>query len=211
MKIRPVYVAAFALAFSQLSFGDISTASNGSASTCSNLSTDMPGDTYTPFSCTLYNDAPTYTIDLTPLMTYGGASLYDNLVGPGYVVEINGDPTMLNDDSTGLLNESLWAAVLYWPADQDAGTASDALTVYFPGDFPSVSTVLDFDQNIYGPTDDSEFFIETTGDDTVYAPGSNSYETITPEPASPRFLLGVCLAIMAGVILNRRRRAQNRS
>jgi hypothetical protein len=87
---------------------------------------------------------------LTPVLTSGGAQLSDNLVGAGYEVVINGDPNTLADDNTGLFNQALWSTVLYWRGDQDAGTASDSLTVYWPGTFPTVSTVQNFDQSIYG-------------------------------------------------------------
>ena len=211
MKTRALFFIALALALAQTSFGDISPANNGSISSCANLPTSpitIQGTVYTQFDCSLYHDVSSYTIDLTPLMEQDGASLYDNLVGPGYVVVINGDPNTLPDDGTGLLNQNLWEAVLYWPGDQDAGTASDSLTVYWPGAlaFPTVSTVLNFDDNLYGPPD-SAFFIQSTGAETVYA-ATNEYDIYnTPEP-STMLLLGFELALLGGVVLRRRRGAR---
>ena len=101
------------------------------------------------FTCTLYNDASTYTIDLTPFMTQGGASLSDNVVGAGYVVVMNGDPLTVSNNDTNeaaLYNQSLWAAVLFWPGDQYAGAASNSLTVYWPGAFPSATDVKTLNQ-----------------------------------------------------------------
>jgi hypothetical protein len=169
------------------------------ASGCSNQPgspTDVAGTLYTQFTCTLYNDASTYTINLTPFMTQGGANLSDNLVGAGYVVLMNCDPlTVSNNDNNdaALYNESLWVAVLYWPGDQDAGTASDALTVYWQGAFPSATVVQNFDENLYGPGYDSEFFVQSTGSETVYTPGANEYDVIaTPLPAAlPLFATGL--------------------
>jgi hypothetical protein len=201
-----------ALALAQTSFGDTSTANNGSISSCTNLPsspTNVFGTLYTQFDCSLYNDVSSYTIDLTPLMEEGGANLYDNLVGPGYTVVINGDPNTLPDDNTGLFNTSLWEAVLFWPGDQDAGTASDSLTVYWPGAgaFPTVSDVQTLDYSLYGTGNDPEFFVQSTGAETVYAPGRNEYDVYVPEPGV-MLLLGFQLALAGGVILKMRRGAR---
>src|ERR1039458_8242664 len=152
MKFRVLALVAFALAFPYTSFAGTVSA-GGTSSTCTNTSsspTNVQDTLYTAFTCSLYNDASshTYTFDLTPLMEEGGASLYDNLVGAGYVVVINADPITVSSNDTNdaaLYDESLWAAVLYWPGDQDAGTASDSLTVYWPSAFPSASLVQAFD------------------------------------------------------------------
>ena len=182
------------------------------ASGCSNQSgspTNDGGTLYTQFTCTLYNDASTYTIDLTPYITQGGANFYDNLVGAGYVVVMNGDPsTVSNNDANdaALFNESLWVAVLYWPGDQDAGYGSDALTVYWQGAFPSATTVQTFDDNLYGPGADSYFFVQSTGSETIYGPNANNeYDVIvTPLPAAfPLFATG---AGMIGLLARRRKK-----
>jgi hypothetical protein len=210
MKIRALLFIALALALAQTSFGDVSTANNGSISSCANLPTSPTSVDYvlyTQFDCSLYNDVSSYTINLTSLMEEGGANLFDNVVGAGYVVVINGDPNVLDDDNTGLFNQSLWAAVLFWPGDQDAGTASDSLTVYWPGAFPTVSDVQTLDYSLYGTGDDPEFFVQSTGAVTVYAPAAyDEYDIITPEPGV-MLLLCFDLAMLGGVVLRMRRRA----
>src|ERR1039458_7418167 len=102
MKFRVLALVAFALAFPYTSFAGTVSA-GGTSSTCTNTSSSPANGTlYTAFTCSLYNDASshTYTFDLTPLMEEGGASLYDNLVGPGYVVVINADPITLSSNDT---------------------------------------------------------------------------------------------------------------
>ena len=200
---------ALSLACTQTIFADIASANNGSASSCANTPsspiTDPLGTLHTAFTCTLYNDASSYSIPLTALMTEGGANLSDNVAGAGYVVVINGDPNTLADDNTGLFDENLWVSVLFWPGDQDAGTASDSLTVYWPGTFPAASDVQSFDENLYGTGVDPEFFVQYTGAETVYAPGSYEYDVFvsTPEPAAMT-LLASCLALLGGLALRRR-------
>jgi hypothetical protein len=113
---------------------------------------------------------------------------------------------LLSDDSSGLWNPSLWAAVLYWPGDQDAGTASDSLTVYYAGNsgFPTVGDVQTFEDNLYGggPGVDQYFFVQS-GNPAVYEPGSNDYDIYpTPEPSS-LLLLGTGLLGMAVVVFRK--------
>jgi hypothetical protein len=160
-------------------------------------------DYYVQFTCNLYPSATATTIDLIPNLTYDGAlSPNPNSLGAGYTVVINGDPTLLSDDDYGLWNQSLWDAVLYWPGDLYAGYGSDSLTVYYAGNsgFPSVSTVEDFDQSLYGagPDYDPYFFVQS-GNPAVYAPGNDTYNVYpvsVPEPASVLFL-GLCLPVLA--------------
>src|ERR1039458_836386 len=163
---------------------------SANVSSCANRSTSpvtgSDGILYTQFVCSLYYDASSNTIDLTSVMTQGGANLLDNTVGAGYLVVINGDPTTLADNSTGLLNQNLWAAVLFWPGDQWAGSASDSLTMYWPGTFPTTTDVLNLDDSLYPGNPDSAFFVQSTPPETVYAPdgvgGDHEYHVFTPEP-----------------------------
>lgn len=171
------------------------------------------GDFYGTFSCTLYSSPSTYTINLIPYLTDGGNfNLYEgfivNPLSDGYEVIINGDPNALPDDGTGLLNQNLWQAVLFFNNDINGGTASDELTMYFAGSFPSVATVLGFDQTAYPGNADSAFFIQATGNDTVYAPSANSYKVIvaTPEPSS--FLLFATGLTVMGAFAQRKRLAE---
>jgi hypothetical protein len=205
MRIRALLFIALALAFTQMSFADISYADHG-ISSCANLPSSPANIASTgiaQFACSLYNDVSSYTIDLTNVMTQDGADFNSNLLGPGYVVVINGDPGTLPDDSTGLLNQNLWEAVLYWPGDQDVGTASDSLTMYWPGAFPAFSTIQTLDDSLYGGPD-SSFFIQSTGAVTEYAPDDGHlYDVIlTPEPGAI-LMLGAVLLTLAGGIRRR--------
>ena len=165
---------------------------------------------FTQFTCNLYDNG-TYDnfIDLTPFETQGGALLSDNAVGAGFLVVINGDPTTLSDDSTGLWNQSLWQTVLYFVGDQGSGYTSDVLWVYWqPKYFPSVAGVQSYDQNRYGTTSDSSFFVQYQPGQTVVALDANhTYDlNYTPEPSS-MVLLGSSLVLLGGAVLRRRRTA----
>ena len=173
--------------------------------------TNSGGTLYTQFTCSLYNDASSYSIDLTPLMTQDGALLSDNVVGAGYVIVLNGDPLVVSAGDTNeaaLFNQSLWEAVLFWPGDQNAGQTSDSLTVYWPTAFPAASVVQTFDENLYG-LPDSAFFVQSMGSETVYAPYApgigNEYDIYVPEPSSLS-LFGAALLSLAGFAAYRRRK-----
>jgi len=202
-----------ALALAQTSFADTSLASSG-ASSCTNdpSSPYLAADDVTliaDFTCSLYDDASSYTINLAPLMNQDGGIYYDNsVVTPGYAVIIQGDPLAISDndaDEDALYNESLWEAVLYFPGGPDAGTASDSLIVYWPGAFPDASVVQSFDETEYAGDGipDSGFFTEATGSETVYLPYVDEYDVYVPEPGTmPMLVIG--LAFLGVVALKRR-------
>jgi hypothetical protein len=205
MKASILTALLLAMAVPQRSLADpASGCTNGNGSNY----VDGLGDTLVAFTCSLYQSSGNTTIDLTPNLTYDGADYYTNLVGAGYVVDINGNPNSLSDDSGGLWNQSLWAAVLYWPGDQYGGYASDSLTVYWAGNtgFPAVSDVETFDENLsafYGGIPDSEFFVQSSYPETVYSAQANEYDLYpTPEPSS-LFLLGTGLFGLAVVVLRK--------
>jgi hypothetical protein len=88
------------------------------------------------------------------------------------------------------------------------GTGSDELTMYWAGAFPTVATVINYDQNEYAGDGfpDSDFFEQSTGSSTIYGSYPNSYDVLdlsaTPEPSS--FLLfGTGLAMLGGLLLRR--------
>jgi hypothetical protein len=206
-KIRALLFIALALAISPMSFG-ASVSAFGTSSSCTS---GPPNDIYRSFTCQLYNDASSYSFDLTPLLTEGGADINDNALGAGYAVAIIGDPGTLADDITGLLNQSLWAAVLYWQPDPSLwdGVGSHSLTVFWNGDpsFPTVSEVMTLDGSLYYPTGfvDSDFFVQYTPPETVYAVDPNEYDIYTtPEPAG--LILPGSGIVGLGLMLLRRRR-----
>jgi len=214
MRIRALLFIAIALVLAQTSFGATVAASAG-ISSCTNFPGapfNIGGTLYAYFDCSLYSDVASYSFNLTPLMTDGGAALSDNVVGSAYFVVINGNPSTMTDDGgpNGLYNENLWETALYWPGDQGGGFASDTLDVYWTGAFPAASTVQSYDQALYGVGIDSDFFIQYTPPETVYQPCgpgcSDEYDVYLPEPGTI-LLLGSGLAMLGGVVLKRRRAA----
>jgi len=213
------------LAVLALGIMGVAAPANATISSCANnpgSPVNVDGTLYTQFTCSLYNDASSYSIDLTPVMTQGGANLFDNLVGPGYLVVMNGDPNVVSagdSNDAALFNQSLWDAVLFWPGDQDAGTASDSLSVYWPTAFPLATDVLASDESLQASylslydlsVPISAFFVQSTGYETVYAPnpdglnGGNVYDVFVPEPSSLS-LFGAGLLSFFGFAAYRRRK-----
>ena len=184
-------------------------------SSCANNpgSPTIVGGVLTPyFTCNLYDTGGTTTINLTPYMTQGGASIIDNSAGAGYGVIINGNPATLSDDANGLFNTSLWVAVLYFPIDQPFN-GSDTLIVYWPGSgFPSGATVQSLNRALYPKTPDAGFFTQLAGPETILGAGSTeqfnvflSVPAATPEPSS-LVLLSSGIAGLALLIGIRRQR-----
>ena len=206
------------LAVLALGIMGVAAPANATTSSCANQpgspTTDGLGDLINSFTCSLYyNDASSYSIDLTPLLTQGGADLFTNLLQPGYIVVMNGDPNVVSVGDTvdaALYNQSLWDVVLFWPGDQNGGYGSGSVSVYGSTAYPAASVVQTFDENIFGPGSDSAFFVESTGFETVYAPGADVYDIFTaatsvPEP-STLSLFGAGLLGFAGFALYRRRK-----
>jgi hypothetical protein len=193
-RIKLIAPVLFGLAFSQASFA-------GVVNTCGNVGSPVGG--YVTISCNLaYNGTPN-TFDLSGLLTQGGANLDANELGAAYTVLINGNPSTLADNSTGLGNQSLWEAVLYNPSDPSNVGYSDTLDVYWPGDFPSFKAIQTLDETL-GP--DAAFFVQATGTNTVIGAGSNDVFNITtqaqsvqpaatPEPASFTLLASGILSL----------------
>ncbi len=177
------------------------------------------------FTCSFYPSATSYTISLYNGLTANGTvNLVDlgpptgtvivSPVTPGYAVVINGNPALLADNSSGgvptggsgLWDQSLWAAVLYFPGDTNEGTGSDEVTVYYAGvpDFPSAATVDAIDyagEPSPGYFPDSVFFVQS-GDPAVYGVGDVYDIYPTPEPSS-LFLLGTGLLGLAVVVFRK--------
>ena len=221
MRIRVSFLIALALVLAQASFGATVAASAGSSS-CANQSGapfDIGGTLYAYFTCSLYNDANSYTIPLTSLMTETGtagtAQLSDNVAAAGYFV--------VSNNLSQLFNQSFWQTVLYFPGTLEGGYSAESLSVYWPGAFPSAAVVQGFNGLVEayyaGPPNfvtvqDSDFFIQAgAGYETVYQPNgpctdgpcSDEYDIYsTPEPGTI-VLLGSSLALLCGVVLRRRR------
>jgi hypothetical protein len=180
--IKMFALAALALAFAPASFAATSGCTDNANSPITYGTTQ-----YAYFTCSLYDTAPTQNLNLDSVLTQGGTLplVPNNLLPAGYLVVINGNPATLS--TTSLYNESLWEAVLYFPGDYASGTQSDLLTVYYPGAFPSASTVQTLDESLYGAGNDAENFVQATGTETV-AGGNGSpgtYDIYTPAAATP--------------------------
>jgi hypothetical protein len=143
------------------------------------------------FTCNLYNTGGSYSIDLTPFITQGGADLAANSPGAGYLVIINGNPATIsanNTNPTALFNTSLWDTVLFFTPNVLNGTESSLLTVYWPGSFPSATTVRTLDEALYSSfgTPDTAFFAQATFPSTSVAGGAfNVFLDPVTTPAVP--------------------------
>lgn len=192
--VKFLSLAVFALSLVQKGFAD-------PLNSCFNVG--IPVEGIVSITCNLaYNGSPN-TFDLSSLMTQSGSALSNNDYVSNYTVLINGNPSTLADDSTGLFNQSLWQAVLFFPGnDPDGIVFSDTLQVFWPGSFPSASTVQSYNTSIFGGFSgfkDSAFFVQSTGLTTSIGTGTPDVFNITvapsatPEPSS--------LALMATGIM----------
>jgi hypothetical protein len=181
-----------ALAFSQISLAaPVSGCTDNAGSP-----TLVSGQLINYFTCSIYNTGTTTTLNLTSVLTNGGANLLTNAPGAGYAVIITGNPlTISNNDlnEAALYNQSLWDAVLFFPGDLAGGTESDTLTVYWPGSFPAASTVQSVDEGLYAQfgIKDSRYFTQAVFPETIIDPsGPQTYDVFlstpaaTPEPGS---------------------------
>lgn len=201
-------IGVFAVIVSGLAFAQ--TAIAAPINTCVDVGVPVGG--IVDIQCTVYSNGSPDTFNLQPLMTQGGALLSNNDYGAAYYPVINADPTTLADNSSGLWNQSLWQAVIYFAGgDPDGAFFSDSLQVFWPGAFPTMSTIQSLDLASYtffnggsatGYTDLSAF-IEATGSTTVVQ-GPNGAITLitTPEPSSIVLMLSGMLGL--GLLVGRK-------
>jgi hypothetical protein len=219
LKPRFLAVALFGALSCQLSLAD---------STCANVGTPVNG--IASFTCNFFYNQPTTTFNLLPLMTQNGAPLSLNDFVTGYTVVINGNPSTLADNATGLFNTNLWEAVLFKPGgDPDGPLFSDMLTVYWPGSFPAnlANSVQTLNQSVFGALpgfSDRDFFVQATGSETVIgantpvvlniftSPAFNNgpVASATPEPASIT-LIATGLIGLGGCLRSRFTTGKNRA
>jgi hypothetical protein len=209
-KFRLLALAVVATLSSQAAFAD-------PLSSCANTAGSpqtVNGVLLTTFTCDIYHNAPTETISLVPYLTQGGATLANNNVSAGYEVIIDGDPLAISANNTNvsaLYNPALWEAVLFFPGDLDSGFASDTLTVYWPGAFPSATTVRSVDEGLYSQfgVPDTLFFRQAAFPVTNVEGSFNVHLTSTstvPEPNS--WVLAISGVLGLGLFAGARRFTQ---
>jgi hypothetical protein len=156
---------------------------------------DGSGGYVTGFDCNFYHQATGYPFNLTPFITFGGASLGENELTPGYVVWT----TNASDVATQTLNNP---GSIMDVLDFDAnlgGNFSSQVYVYWPGGpaVPSVATmalvgyeVLLYNPlgvELYDPGDGNHTF---TVDDNVSPGPAESYINMINTGANGANLLG---------------------
>jgi hypothetical protein len=187
-------LSAAALFFAQVSFGQ-------SCSEAPGYPNSTLGYVQTGFVCSLSDTSSTYNVDLSPFIEAGGGTEDNNDVGTAYLVVTTDNPATASLST--LEDVSDWAAVLYLQNNQ-AGLGSSLLTMYWPGDFPSATTVVNYDNTDWPAySTQSFFFQESPGGETVLFPGSpNVYDvytpavtSLTPEPSSFTLLFSGVLGL----------------
>jgi hypothetical protein len=193
IRIRTLAFGVLAFAFTQTGFA-------APVNSCTNSGLPVAG--VVTIDCNLYYNGSPNTFDLSGLMTQNGSPLSKNDFVSNYTVIINGNPNTLADDATGLFNTSLWEAVIFYPGgDPNGAIYSDRMDVFWPGSFPSASTVQSYNASIFGPGFDSDFFVQATGSETTIGGGTNDVINVFTAPIAAAAPEPDSLALMATGVL----------